>query len=73
MTDAGFSAEIHDLNYFQDDYGLKPINGHDNDDSDDDNDKSDEDGDDEKGASDDIDGSEGYEMVEGGEEELEDD
>lgn len=58
LKGAGFSPEIHDLNYFQDDYGLKPIDGDDDDDGNEDDDDDDDD-------EDDIDGSEGYEIVEG--------
>ncbi|KIX00400.1 uncharacterized protein Z518_10539 [Rhinocladiella mackenziei CBS 650.93] len=61
LSSAGFSPEIHDLNYFQDDYGLKPINGEDDDNDDDD--------DDDDGG---LDGSEGYEVVEGNQDDDED-
>ncbi|KIW71936.1 hypothetical protein PV04_00162 [Phialophora macrospora] len=74
LKEVGFSPEIRDLNYFQDDYGLKPVDGvdDDNDDDDDDDDgKDDDDEDDEGGDSDDIGGSEGYEIVEGNEDDLE--
>jgi len=51
------------LSSFEDDYGLKPINGEDDDNGDD------EEGDEEEG-SDEIGGSEGYEIVEGHEEDF---
>lgn len=68
LTRAGFSPEIRDLSFFQDDYGLKPIDGADDgdDDDDDDDDGEEEDRDD----SDDVGGSEGYEIVEGHEVDL---
>ncbi|KIW25842.1 uncharacterized protein PV07_08983 [Cladophialophora immunda] len=72
LKDAGFSPEIRDLNYFQDDYGLKPIDGEDEEDDDDDDDEEedgdeDEDGREDTEGSDDIGGSEGYEIIEGNE------
>ncbi|ETI26960.1 hypothetical protein G647_10059 [Cladophialophora carrionii CBS 160.54] len=67
LKEAGFSPEIRDLNYFQDDYGLKPIDGEEDDNEDDEEEDKDE-GDD----SDDIGGSEGYEIVEANEDDLED-
>jgi hypothetical protein len=57
------------LNYFQDDYGLKPVDSEDQED-DDDNDEEDEGDDDNEKASDDLGGSEGYEIVEGHDDEL---
>ena len=63
LTGAGFKPEIRDLSSFEDDYGLKPINGEDDDNGDD------EEGDEEEG-SDEIGGSEGYEIVEGHEEDF---
>jgi hypothetical protein len=75
LKEVGFSPEIRDLNHFQDDYGLKPVDGEDdNEDDDDDDDKDDEQDDedeDEGDDSDDIGGSEGYEIVEGNEDDLE--
>ena len=73
----GFSPEIHDLSYFQDDYGLTPINGEDDDNDDDDEDNEDDDegeddGDDAKEDSDELNGSEGYEIVEGNDDEIDD-
>jgi hypothetical protein len=72
LATAGFSPEIRDLNFFQDDYGLKPIDGADDNDEED-SDEEDEEGEDgdenDKDESNDIDGSEGYEIVEGGEQE----
>jgi hypothetical protein len=56
------------LNYFQDDYGLKPLDGDQEDD--DDNDEEDEGDDDNEKLSDDLGGSEGYEIVEGHDDEL---
>ena len=66
LKSAGFSPEIRDLNSFQDDYGLKPIGGEEEDDHNDGDDD-----DDENEGSDDIEGSEGYEIVEGHEDDLE--
>ncbi|EXJ78513.1 hypothetical protein A1O1_08914 [Capronia coronata CBS 617.96] len=66
LAQAGFTPEIRDLNFFQDDYGLKPIDGADDDDEDDDDKNSDH-------GSDGIEGSEGYEMVEGNEDDLDED
>jgi hypothetical protein len=74
LKEVGFSPEIRDLNHFQDDYGLKPIDGEDDNEDDDDDDKDDEQDDedeDEGEDSDDIGGSEGYEIVEGNEDDLE--
>lgn len=74
LKGAGFSPEIHDLNYFQDDYGLKSTEG-DEDEDEDEEDDADDDGDDEDkddGESDDIGGSEGYEIIEGGGDEFDD-
>jgi hypothetical protein len=59
LKSAGFSPEIRDLEYFQDDYGLKPIDGEEQE-GDDDEEEDEEDDDDD----DDIGGSEGYEIVE---------
>ncbi|KIV78033.1 hypothetical protein, variant [Exophiala sideris] len=59
LRGAGFSPEIHDLNHFQDDYGLKPTNGDDENDDEED-DEEDEDGDEEDDESEDIGGSEGF-------------
>jgi hypothetical protein len=59
LKGAGFKAEIRDLTYFQDDYGLKPVNGEDGDEEDV---EVESDG---EGESVDIEGSEGYEMIEG--------
>jgi hypothetical protein len=60
------------LNYFQDDYGLKPLDGDEQDDNDNDDDEDGDDGDDDddEKASDDLGGSEGYEIVEGHDDEL---
>ena len=67
LSDAGFAPEIRDLSYFQDDYGLKPIDGEDdeNEDNEEEEDEEDEEG------SDGIGGSEGYEIIEGNEDDLE--
>jgi len=62
LESAGFSPEIHDLNYFQDDYGLTPI---------DEDDEDDEDEDENEDEDEDMEGSEGYEIVEGHEDDLE--
>lgn len=73
LKGAGFSPEIHDLNYFQDDYGLKSTEGDEDEDEDEEDDA--DDGDDEDkddGESDDIGGSEGYEIIEGGGDEFDD-
>ena len=67
LEQAAFSPEIRDLSSFQDDYGLKPIDGDDDDIEDDHADDDDEDGEDQ----DDIGGSEGYEIIEGNEDDLE--
>lgn len=71
LKGAGFSPEIHDLNYFQDDYGLKSTESDDDDEEDDADDDGDDD-DKDDGESDDIGGSEGYEMIEGGGDEFDD-
>ncbi|KAL6242337.1 hypothetical protein RBB50_010885 [Rhinocladiella similis] len=74
LKGAGFNAEIRDLNYFQDDYGLKPIGGNEGDADDDDDDDDDDEVEvttDGEGGSEsvDIDGSEGYEIIEDGDDE----
>lgn len=69
MRSAGFSPEIRDLNYFQDDYGLKPVNGV-GDDDDEDEDYEEDDGEEEEDDEEDVEGSEGYEIVEGNQDEL---
>ena len=55
------------MSSFQDDYGLKAIDGADDDNEDEDGDDAGEDGDD----SDDIGGSEGYEIIEGNDDDIE--
>ena len=72
LKGAGFSPETHDLNYFQDDYGLKTTEGDDDDDDGDDNEDDGDDDDKDDGTSDGIGGSEGYEIIEGGGEEFDD-
>lgn len=70
LKEAGFNAEIRELNYFQDDYGLKPIDGEEGDDDDDDDDEVEVTTDGEGGSeSVDIEGSEGYEIIEDGDDE----
>ncbi|KAI1614174.1 Metalloenzyme, LuxS/M16 peptidase-like protein [Exophiala viscosa] len=63
LKGAGFLPEIHDLNHFQDDYGLKTID----DDEDDGEDEEDDEQDDE---SEDVEGSEGFEIVDGNEDKM---
>ena len=66
LRGAGFSPDIHDLNHFQDDYGLNPIN----DDEDDEDDDEDDEDDEQEDESEDIEGNEGFEIVDGKEDEM---
>ncbi|KIW88018.1 uncharacterized protein Z519_11128 [Cladophialophora bantiana CBS 173.52] len=72
LKGAGFSPEVRDLNYFQDDYGLKPVDGEVEEDEDEDEEE-DDDGEEEDGKeegdddSEGLGGSEGYEIIEGNE------
>lgn len=60
----GWKPEVHDLTWFQDDYGLKvPDDDDDGDDDGDDEGDEDEDGDEEDGEADE-DASDDFEMVE---------
>ncbi|KAJ9606108.1 hypothetical protein H2200_009069 [Cladophialophora chaetospira] len=68
LKEAGFTPEIRDLTSFQDDYGLKPIDGEDDENEDDGEDDEEEDENDE--GSDDVGGSEGYEIIEGHDDDL---
>ncbi|EHY52462.1 hypothetical protein ABEF95_014949 [Exophiala dermatitidis] len=72
LTKAGFSPQTRDLNFFQDDYGLKPLDGTaDNDDHDEEDEEEDDNGhSDDHDDSDDLEGSEGYEMIEGNDDDM---
>ncbi|EXJ70732.1 uncharacterized protein A1O5_05722 [Cladophialophora psammophila CBS 110553] len=81
LKGAGFSPEVRDLNYFQDDYGLKPVDGEDEEEEDEEEEEEEEEEEDgevdddgeedgkEEGDddSDSFGGSEGYEIIEGNE------
>ena len=66
LKGAGFKPEIRDLTYFQDDYGLKAVDGEDGEEEDV---EVESDG---EGESIDIEGSEGYEMIEGDDDDHDD-
>lgn len=72
LTKAGFSPQTRDLSFFQDDYGLKPLDGTaDNDDHDEEDEEEDDNGhSDDHDDSDDLEGSEGYEMIEGNDDDM---